>query len=99
MAEWVACQTTKQEFGGSNPGILPLLKHTCGDHQWLICWHYTLAKINAPDVNLHECISSMPLQSVNKFAHSGFKTQRRTSPEVQNRSIGDPTKGHVSNKN
>ena len=31
----------------------------------------------APEVNLGEHISRMPLQSSNKAAHSGFETQRR----------------------
>ena len=37
----------------------------------------------APKVNLRECEICMSLPSVNKVAHSGFKTQRRyhTSPK------------------
>ena len=31
----------------------------------------------APQVNLRECVTCMPLPSVNKAAHSGFGTQRR----------------------
>ena len=31
----------------------------------------------APEVNLREHVTHMPLASVNKTAHSGFKTQRR----------------------
>ena len=30
-----------------------------------------------PEVNLRECVTCMPLPSVNKAAHSGFETQRR----------------------
>ena len=30
-----------------------------------------------PEVNIRECISCMPPQSLNKAAHSGFETQRR----------------------
>ena len=30
-----------------------------------------------PEMNLRECVSHMPLSSVNKAAHSGFETQRR----------------------
>ena len=30
-----------------------------------------------PEVNLRECISCTPLQSLSKAAHSGFETQRR----------------------
>ena len=29
-----------------------------------------------PEVNLRECVTCRPLQSVNKAAHSGFETQR-----------------------
>ena len=46
VAEWVACQTAEQEVGGSNPGILPLLKHACGEGDWLLCWHYTPAEVS-----------------------------------------------------
>ena len=46
MAEWVAHQTAEEEVGGSNPGIPPLLKHACGEGDWLLCWHYTLAKVS-----------------------------------------------------
>ena len=31
----------------------------------------------APEVNLRECISHTPPQSLNKAAHSGFETQRK----------------------
>ena len=44
VAKWVACQTAKQEVGSSNPGIPPLLKHACGEGNWLLCWQYTPAK-------------------------------------------------------
>ena len=30
-----------------------------------------------PEVNLRECISCIPLPSMNETAHSGFETQRR----------------------
>ena len=46
MAEWVACQTAEQEVGGSNPGIPPLLKHACGEGDWLLCWQYTPQKVS-----------------------------------------------------
>ena len=46
MAEWVAHQTAKQEVGGSNPGIPPLLKYACGEGDWLLFWHYTPAKVS-----------------------------------------------------
>ena len=56
VAEWVARQTAEQEVGGLNPGIPPLLKHACGEGDWLLCWHYTLAKCVAPQVNLRKSI-------------------------------------------
>ena len=46
VAEWVARQTAEHEVGGSNPGIPPLLKHECGEGDWLLCWHYTPAKVS-----------------------------------------------------
>ena len=42
-------------------GILPLLKHTCGESEWLLCWLFT------PEVNLREGISHTPLKSSNKI--------------------------------
>ena len=46
----------------------------------------------APEVNLCEHVTCMPVPSVNKEAHSGFETQKETSPKVQNRGITDPIK-------
>ena len=31
----------------------------------------------APEMNLRECVTHMPLPRVNKATHSGFETQRR----------------------
>ena len=45
MAKWVVHQTAEQEVSGSNPGIPPLLKHVYGEGDWLLCLHYTLAKV------------------------------------------------------
>ena len=45
------------------------------------------AKMSAgvtPVVNLRDCVTRMPLLSVNKAVHSGFETQEM-SPEVQHR--------------
>ena len=66
MAEWVARQTAKQEVGSSNPSIPPLLKHACGEGDWLLCWQYTPAKGVTPEVNLRERILHMPPSSANK---------------------------------
>ena len=46
VAEWVAHQTAEQEVGGSNPSIPPLLKHSCGEGDWLLCWLYTPANVS-----------------------------------------------------
>ena len=43
-------------------------------------------------------ISRMPSPSANKAAHSGFETQRNTSPQVQNRDISVPTERLMSSK-
>ena len=102
MAEWVARQTAEQEVGSSNPGIPPLLKHACGEGDWLLCWQYTPAKCVAPEVNLQERILRMPLPSANKAEPTLALKPRgdiTTSPEVRNRGISGPTNGHVSNKN
>ena len=63
MAEWVVHQTAEQEVGGSNPSIPSLLKHACGEGDWLQCWHYTLAKRCE---YLAQCILHMPPPSANK---------------------------------
>ena len=50
-----------------------------------------------PEMNISECVTHMPLQSLNKAAHSGFETQ--TSSEVQTKGISGPTKRtHVLQK-
>ena len=45
MAEWVAHQTDEQEVSDSNPSIPPQLKYTCGEGDWLLYCHYTLANV------------------------------------------------------
>ena len=80
-------------------GILPLLKHTCGESDQLLCWLYTLAEVShqrwiSGNVNhVHLCqvrIRQNPLWLWNP---------EDTSPEVWNRGISGPKNGHVSNKN
>ena len=51
-----------------------------------------------PEVNLGKCTSCMPLPSVNKATTFGFKKEQM-SPEVQNRVISGPIKGHVATQN
>ena len=52
-----------------------------------------------PEVNLRECVTQTPPLNMNKPAHSGFETQRKTSPEVQSRGISGCTKrAHVLQK-
>ena len=43
-----------------------------------------------PEVNLRECIAHMPPPSVNKAAHSGFKTQRRCHQKSETEGISGP---------
>ena len=38
-----ACQAGGLWF---KSGILPLLKHTCGESNWLLCWLYTLTEVS-----------------------------------------------------
>ena len=45
-----------------------------------------------PEVNLKECVTCMPLPSMNKAAHSGFETQRRHHQKSKNRGTSGPTK-------
>ena len=80
-------------------GILPLLKHTCGESDQLLCWLYTLAEVlhqrwisgNVYHVHLSQVrIRQNPLWLWNP---------EDTSPEVWNRGISGPKNGHVSNKN
>ena len=77
VAEWLArqaCQAGGLWFkSGFKSSIIPLLKHACRAAMLAI---YT-SKGVAPEVNLRECISCTPPQSLNKAAHSGFETQRR----------------------
>ena len=81
-----------------NPGIPPLLKHACDKGDWLLCWHYTPAKVshqrwilgNIYHIHLRKVqIRQNPLWLWNP---------EETSPEVRNRGISGPTNGHVSNK-
>ena len=76
-----------------------MLKHACGEGDWLLCWHYTPAKVshqrwvsgNIYYVHLHKVwIRQTPLWLWNPEG---------MSPEVQHRGICGPTNGHVSNKN
>ena len=49
---------------------------------------------DAPELNFRQCISHMPPPSVNKAAHSGFKTERKSHQNCKTEvSISDPTKG------
>ena len=79
--------------------IIPLLKHACGESDWLLCWLYTPAEVshqrwisgNVYHIHLHKVrIRQNPLWLWNP---------EETSPEVQNRGISGPKNGHVSNKN
>ena len=62
-------------------GILPLLKHTCGEQRLAAMLAVKKSAGVTPEVAFH-CknvlmyIIYMPLPSANKVAHSGFETQR-----------------------
>ena len=69
VAEWLVHPPAKQEVCGSNPA-------SWGKQPAVMLAIYTSRDV-APEVNLRECISHMPLQSLNKAAHSDFETQGR----------------------
>ena len=52
----------------------------------------------APEVNLRENVTRMPLPSVNKAAHSGFETQRRRQRKSKTGLSVAPQKRHMSSK-
>ena len=92
MAEWVARRTAEEEISGPNPRIPTLLKHTRGQGDWLLCWHYTLAKVSHQrwiSGNVyHVCLHQVRIR----------QNPEETSPEVQDRGICGSTNGHVCNK-
>ena len=53
----------------------------------------------APEGNLREHVTHMSLPSVNKFAHSGFETQRRHHQKSKTGVSVAPEKGLMSSKN
>ena len=57
-------------------GILPLLKLHVGNSNQPAKLAIKRSAGFAPEVNLGECTSFIPLPSVNKAAYSGFETQR-----------------------
>ena len=99
VAEWVARQTVEQEVSSSKPGIPPLLKHACGEGDWLLCWHYTPAKVSHQrwiSGNIyHICLCKVQIWKNPLWLWNPDET----SPEVQNRGISGPTNGHLPNKN
>ena len=77
-------------------GILPLLKHACGE---AVGWLATKRSTGvAPEVNLRERISHMPPPSANKAAHSGFETERRRHQKSKIGVSMAPQKGLMSSK-
>ena len=48
MVEWLERLTAKHEISDSNPGILPFLKYTFGESDWLLCWKYTMTDPGLP---------------------------------------------------
>ena len=99
VAKWVARQTAEQDVGSSNPSIPPLLKHACGEGDWLLCWHYTLAKVSHQRWILGNIYYVRLCQTRIRQNPLWLWNPEETSPEVQNRGISGPTNGHVSNKN
>ena len=75
VAKCLAHQTAEQEVGSSNPDIPSLLKHACGEGDWLLCWHYIPAKVSHQEVNLSEHVIHMPPPSANKAEHRGDVTR------------------------
>ena len=58
-------------------GILPVLKHACGEQGPATLLAVKRFAGVTPEMNLRECTSYTPLPSANKAVHSGFETQRR----------------------
>ena len=52
----------------------------------------------APEVNLRECVTGMPLPSSDKAANSGFETQRRRHHKSKTGVSVAPQKGLMSSK-
>ena len=76
-------------------GILPLLKHTCGESNWQPCWpsrgwlvmshqRWMYVRGNV----YHTCLCQVWIG----LPTSGFDTQRRHHQKIQNRGISSPTK-------
>ena len=76
-------------------GILLLLKHACEEKQLAAMLAIKMLAGVAPEVNLMERISRMPLSSVNKAVHSGFEILWRRHQRAK---VGVYIKGHVSTK-
>ena len=53
----------------------------------------------ASEVNLGECVTHMPPQSLNKAVHFGFETQRRHRQKSKTGVSVVPQKGLMSSKN
>ena len=53
----------------------------------------------APEVNLRDHVTCMPLPSVNKAAHSGFETQRRRCQKSKTGVSVAPQKELIPSKN
>ena len=75
VAEWLACPPAKQEVCGSNLASYSAETGMWGKQPADMLAIYTGRGV-ALEVNLRECISHMPPQSLNKAEHhSGFGTQ------------------------
>ena len=71
----------------------------CGEGDWLLCWHYTPAKVSHQrwiSGNVYYiCLCQVRIRQLPLWLWN----PEETSPEVPNRGISGPTNGHVSNKN
>ena len=87
-----ACQAGGLWF---KSGILPLLKHACGESNQL----YTPAEVSHQrwiSGNIyHVCLRKVRIRQNPLWLWN----PEETSPEVRNRGISGPKNGHVSNKN
>ena len=96
VAEWLAHLTAMRGGLPMESGILPLLKHACGE---AVGWLATKRSTGvAPETNLRERISHMPPPSANKAAHSGFETERRRHQKSKKGVSMAPQKGLMSSK-
>ena len=97
VAKWLACLTNMREVSQSNLASYLYWNMHVGKRSTAFLATKELAGV-APEVNLREHISCMPLPSVNKAALSGFETQRRHHQKSKTGVPVAPQKGLMSSK-